>query len=186
VDVRLVRILHGEKRSRGAGWRAEQRRLHGLRQRVRQEIAVFERQTAQPSRGTAGRQQPLHGEGTALPKRVRFSFSEAVFSEGDPQDTVAFYSFSYEVNRFPATPARQRLEEALKLLKPSSGTSLYDAIYLASRELQDRSGRRVIVVVTDGGDTTSAKTFHDALEAGRWRTRFFTHPRHAGHERCRA
>jgi Ca-activated chloride channel family protein len=42
---------------------------------------------------------------------------------------------------------------------------MYDAIYFASRELEERDGRRVIVVVTDGGDTTSGKTYHEALEA---------------------
>jgi Ca-activated chloride channel family protein len=31
--------------------------------------------------------------------------------------------------------------------------------------LEGREGRHVLVVVTDGGDTTSAKNFHDALEA---------------------
>ena len=53
----------------------------------------------------------------------------------------------------------------MKSLKPVGGTSLYDAIYLASRDLETREGRRVIVVVTDGGDTTSTKTYHDALRA---------------------
>jgi len=57
------------------------------------------------------------------------------------------------------------MEAALKGLRPESGTSLYDAIYLAARNLEDREGRHVIVVVTDGGDTTSTKKFHQALEA---------------------
>ncbi len=53
----------------------------------------------------------------------------------------------------------------LKQLKSEGGTSLYDAIYLASRELELRDGRHVMVIVTDGGDTTSVKDFHQALEA---------------------
>jgi Ca-activated chloride channel family protein len=31
--------------------------------------------------------------------------------------------------------------------------------------MQERSGRHVIVLVTDGGDTVSAKNYHDALRA---------------------
>jgi Ca-activated chloride channel family protein len=57
------------------------------------------------------------------------------------------------------------VDSQLKQLKSEGGTSLYDAIYLASRELENRDGRHVMVVVTDGGDTTSVKDFHQALEA---------------------
>ena len=42
---------------------------------------------------------------------------------------------------------------------------MYDAIWLASRDLEGREGRHIIVIVTDGGDTTSAKDFNAALEA---------------------
>jgi Ca-activated chloride channel family protein len=42
---------------------------------------------------------------------------------------------------------------------------MYDALFLSSRELEYRNGRHVLVLVTDGGDTTSSKDFHQALEA---------------------
>jgi Ca-activated chloride channel homolog len=42
---------------------------------------------------------------------------------------------------------------------------MYDAVYLVSRDLEDREGRKVIIIVTDGGDTTSAKTMKQALAA---------------------
>ena len=42
---------------------------------------------------------------------------------------------------------------------------MYDAIFLASRELEYRNGRHVMVLVTDGGDTTSSKDYHEALES---------------------
>jgi len=42
---------------------------------------------------------------------------------------------------------------------------MYDAIVLASEGLGDRDGRRVMVVITDGGDTTSYRNYHDALRA---------------------
>jgi len=42
---------------------------------------------------------------------------------------------------------------------------VYDAISLSSRELSPREGRHVIVMVTDGGDTTSRTRYPEALEA---------------------
>jgi Ca-activated chloride channel family protein len=53
----------------------------------------------------------------------------------------------------------------LKQLKSEGGTSLYDAIFLASHELEFRKGRHVMVLVTDGGDTTSSVNYHQALES---------------------
>ena len=51
------------------------------------------------------------------------------------------------------------------MLHGAAGTSLYDAIYLASQELETREGRKVMVIVTDGGDTTSRYDRHQALQA---------------------
>jgi Ca-activated chloride channel family protein len=42
---------------------------------------------------------------------------------------------------------------------------MYDALDLASQKLRDREGRHVLVVVTDGGDTTSGRKYKDAVEA---------------------
>jgi Ca-activated chloride channel family protein len=134
---------------------------------VRQEVAVFERQTAQTlsvsllvdtSLSTA---KDLKYETEAVSR-----FLGAVYSEGDPADAVALYSFNYDVTLLAGwTRRRQRIEDAMRQMRPASGTSLYDAIYLACGDLEDREGRRVLIVVTDGGDTTSTKKFRDALEA---------------------
>jgi Ca-activated chloride channel family protein len=42
---------------------------------------------------------------------------------------------------------------------------MYDAIYWAAKDLEQRQGRKVIVMVTDGGDTTSTKDFHAAVSS---------------------
>ena len=57
------------------------------------------------------------------------------------------------------------LEHSLRTIQGEAGTSLYDAIFLASRDLEPREGRKVMVIVTDGGDTTSVKDFHAALDS---------------------
>jgi len=168
VDVRLVRLLATVKDDYG--------RLVGHLSRedfqvfdngVPQEIAVFERRTEQPLSVSV-----LIDTSGSTAKELRYEiesvqrFLHALFREGNPQDAAALYSFNYEVTqRTPYTRQYAVLERALKNLKAEAGTSLYDAIYLASQQLQDREGRHVLVVVTDGGDTTSYKTYHAALEA---------------------
>jgi hypothetical protein len=60
------------------------------------------------------------------------------------------------------------LTNSLKTLHGEGGTSLYDAISFAARALENRQGRKVIIVVTDGGDTTSARTLKQALAAAQY------------------
>ncbi len=168
VDVRLVRILATVRNPSGD--------LVGTLGKddftiydngVRQDLAVFERQTEQPLSVALLVDTSLS---TAIEFRYEIEsvsrFLKAVFSEGNPDDTVALYSFSYNVTLQEGFTRRQvRLEQAMKQLKPDSGTSMYDAIYLISNDLSDRDGRHVLILVTDGGDTTSAKSFQDALQA---------------------
>ena len=93
-------------------------------------------------------------------------FLNTLLGEENQADQLALYSFSHDVimehNFTRDVPA---LEHELKQMKPDAGTSLYDAVYFASRALESREGRRVILVVTDGADTTSGKNFHAAIEA---------------------
>ena len=48
-------------------------------------------------------------------------------------------------------------------LRGEAGTSMYDAILLAARDIESRQGRKILVVVTDGGDTTSSMDLKKAL-----------------------
>ena len=50
-------------------------------------------------------------------------------------------------------------------LRVGAATALYDAIYLASRSLDHRKGRKVMVLITDGGDTISRVDYKEALRA---------------------
>lgn len=168
ADVRLVRVLVTVRNPQGQLVGALNRDDFSVFDNgLRQEVAVFERQTAQPLSVTL-----LVDTSLSTAKDLRYEtdsvsrFLKAVYSEGDPQDAVSLYSFNYDVTLLAGfTRRRERLDEAMKSLQPRSGTSLYDAIYLACQNLEMRDGRRVLILVTDGGDTTSAKKFHDALEA---------------------
>lgn len=168
VEVRLVRILATVKNMAGdLVGTLEKDDFTVLDEGVAQQIAIFERRTEQPLSVALLLDTSLS---TAIELRYEVDsirkFLRAFFAEGNPQDAVALYTFNYEVTRRVAFTRRaETFEAALRKLKPEGGTSLYDAIYLACQELEDREGRRVLVVVTDGGDTTSAKEYHEALKA---------------------
>jgi Ca-activated chloride channel family protein len=55
------------------------------------------------------------------------------------------------------------IERGIDNLRTGPGTSIYDAIYLCSDSLLDRQGRKVLVLITDGGDTTSKTDYNNAL-----------------------
>jgi len=168
VDVRLVRLLVTVKDGAGDLIGSLDRGLFTVTDNgVQQEIAVFERQTALPlsvallvdTSGSTGKD--LKYETTSMSK-----FLSAFIEEGNPQDTAALYAFNWQVTLLNSFTRRVgRIGDSLKLLHSDGGTSLYDAVYLAAPDLRDREGRHVIVVVTDGGDTTSAKKYRDAVEA---------------------
>jgi Ca-activated chloride channel family protein len=168
VDVHLVRLLVTVKNAAGdLVGSLDPKEFTVYDNGVPQEIAVFEHQTLLPlsvsllidTSGSTGKE--LRYEVTSLQK-----FLKALLGEGNPKDMAALYSFNYEVTLLSSFTRRQaRLEDSLKRIKAEGGTSLYDAIYFASQELRDREGRHVLVAVTDGGDTTSAKKYQDALRS---------------------
>jgi Ca-activated chloride channel homolog len=134
---------------------------------VEQKIAVFERNTSLPLSvavlvDTSGSTQiDLHYEVDSVTR-----FIPTLLNAGNPQDTFALFSFNWRVNmEADFSRSQKRAEKALRGLHGEGGTSMYDAIFLASGSLRGREGRHVMVVVTDGGDTTSYKKFGDALEA---------------------
>lgn len=168
VDVRLVRLLVTVKDSQGKIAGSLDRGTFSVYDSgVPQEIAVFERNTSLPlsvsvlidTSGSTGKD--LRYELQSVEK-----FLHALLGEGNSSDAAALYSFNYQVTLLTSfTRRKARLLDALRPLKPDGGTSLYDAIYLASQDVDRRDGRHVIVVVTDGGDTTSRQNYRDALEA---------------------
>lgn len=83
-----------------------------------------------------------------------------------PQDSLALYQFSERVDELTKFTSRMAtIDAALDRIRNGSATALYDAIYLGSRMLTKREGRKVLLVITDGGDTMSAVDYHEALRA---------------------
>jgi Ca-activated chloride channel family protein len=85
-----------------------------------------------------------------------------------PGDTMGVFAFSEAVERLADfSPNVSQLQAAVRRVAPGAGTSIYDAIVLASGELNRRpeTRRRAIVLVTDGGETTSISKFDETRRA---------------------
>lgn len=168
VDVHLVRLLVNVKNPDGdLVGSLDRKEFTVFDNGVPQQIAVFERYTTRPLKVSllvdisASTAKDLHYEETSVGK-----FLHALFDEGNPDDRAALFSFNYDVTLLSDFTRRQQLlEDRLRSVRPDSGTSLYDAICLASEHMQRQEGRHVMVIVSDGGNTTSTRKFKDALDA---------------------
>jgi VWFA-related protein len=82
-----------------------------------------------------------------------------------PADEAAIYSI--ELDSYLAQPMTRdvrRLEQTIESFgKPEGATSLFDAIIAAAAYLRPYSGRRVIVIVSDGIETTSRADFETTM-----------------------
>jgi Ca-activated chloride channel family protein len=85
-----------------------------------------------------------------------------------PADTLGVFEFSEIVTELGEFSNNiPRLQSAAHHISPGAGTSIYDAVELGSNALRRRPDgrRRAIVLVTDGGETTSVSKFDDARRA---------------------
>lgn len=82
-----------------------------------------------------------------------------------PDDVLAIYAFgegSVQQIRDYASSIRD-LKPLLKQLKGKGDTPLYDAVLRATEDLRQRpERRRTMILISDGADTTSQKTLHEA------------------------
>ena len=86
-----------------------------------------------------------------------------------PGDTLGVFEFSETVTRLADFSDNvPKLQTAVRQITPGAGTSIYDAVVLGSDALKRRpeGRRRAIVLVTDGGETTSISKFDATRRAG--------------------
>jgi Ca-activated chloride channel family protein len=168
VDVRLVRMLATVKDNHGnLVGNLKKEEFTVLDNGVPQEIALFERHTEQPlsvallvdTSGSTAKDFKYQAQSVSR-------FLRALFREGNPKDSVALFSFNWQVmDHGGFTRNAESLERRVRTLKSEAGTSMYDAIWLSAEHLEERDGRKVMVIVTDGADTVSTKKFPDAMQA---------------------
>jgi len=83
-----------------------------------------------------------------------------------PVDKLSLYQFDELVQEIvPFTARLDAIDRGLDRMRIGSATALYDAVYLGAGALEKREGRKVMVVITDGGDTASNTSYHEALRA---------------------
>jgi Ca-activated chloride channel family protein len=84
-----------------------------------------------------------------------------------PVDALSVYGFSEVVHESTPgfTPDLKRIDESIDHIRVGAATALYDAIFLISHSLDRRKGRKVIVLITDGGDTVSKIDYKEAVRA---------------------
>jgi Ca-activated chloride channel family protein len=128
-----------------------------------QTIAVFEKETEQPLDLALMIDASLSAQLSMPAQREAAShFIQQVLRKGD---RLAVYSVDENVTQLAAFSDNvAHLQEAVRHIPAGAGTSIYDAVMLGARALsrQGTDRRRVIILVTDGGETTSRADFESA------------------------
>jgi Ca-activated chloride channel family protein len=85
-----------------------------------------------------------------------------------PDDRLSVFAFDETVTQMTSFSAEiSSLQSAVRKIPDGAGTSIYDAVLLGSRALEKRPSdhRRVMIMVTDAGETTSRADFDTARKA---------------------
>jgi Ca-activated chloride channel homolog len=81
------------------------------------------------------------------------------------QDQMSLLEFATDVRELtPFTNKVSQIDHGLDRLRGGDATALYDAVYLGASRLGPKEGRKVLVLVSDGGDTAKSTSYSDALE----------------------
>lgn len=164
VDVKLVHVFVNVTDARGALVGGLTREDFAVAEDGRpQRIAIFERQSEMPlslmlAVDTSGSVR----KDMAQEQEAARHFVHALMR---PQDQMGLLEFATDVRELtPFTNKVSQIDRGLGQLRGDYATALYDAIYLASQRLGPKDGRKVLVLVSDGGDTVQNTTYAQALE----------------------
>jgi Ca-activated chloride channel homolog len=128
-----------------------------------QKIAIFETETQQPLDLALMIDASLSARLDMPTERAAAErFIAQVLRTGD---RLAVYAFDENVTQLSGFSDRvAELQSVVARVPAGAGTSIYDAVYLAARALEHQGGerRRVILLITDGGETTSHIDFDAA------------------------
>jgi len=133
---------------------------------VQQKIDIFESETNQPldialmidASLSAHKEMPFERDAASR-------FIKQILR---PEDRMSVFYFDETVTQLAGFSDNvATLQEAVRKIPDGGGTSIYDAILLGSRAMQTRPNerRRVLVLLTDAGETTSRADFDTARKA---------------------
>jgi Ca-activated chloride channel family protein len=128
-----------------------------------QEIAIFERQSELPLNLTLA----IDTSGStfkdrALEQDASKRFAHALLRQQDQMSLIEFAT--YVTLLVPFTNKVGLIDHGLSSLRGGDATALYESIYLGSQSLAKKEGRKVLVLVSDGGDTAKTTSYSEALE----------------------
>lgn len=135
-----------------------------------QTLAVFEKQADVPlsvvlAIDTSGSTRKDQG----VEQRAAHEFAQALLprdAQGAHRDQFALFDFNSDVREVvPFTDNVRRIDNGLGSLSRGPATAFYAAVLLGAQTLTPRSGRKVLVVVSDGDNTMAGTTFDEALGA---------------------
>jgi Ca-activated chloride channel family protein len=163
VDVKLVNVFVTVTDAHGAPVGNLQKENFQLQEDGKeQKIAVFDRESALPLSIVLAIDTSLSTR-KDLPLELASArrFAHAILR---PVDALSLYEFSEIVNEVsPFTSDLKTIDRAIERVRGGAATALYDALYLGAQALEPRQGRRVMVVITDGGDTMSKVDYKEAV-----------------------
>jgi Ca-activated chloride channel homolog len=165
VDVRLVNVFVTVTDANGAPVANLQKENFLLKEDGKdQKISIFSKESALPLSIVLAVDTSLSTR-KDLPLELASArkFAHAIVR---PEDGLAVYKFSEEVSQMvPFTSDLKKIDAGIDRVHNGAATALYDAVYLGSQALSRRQGRKVMVVITDGGDTMSQVNYKEALRA---------------------
>jgi Ca-activated chloride channel homolog len=129
-----------------------------------QKIALFDKESALPLNIVMAVDTSLSTR-KDLPLELASArrFAHAILR---PMDVMSLYQFSETVSELtPFTPDLRAIDRGIDRVRGGAATALYDALFLGSQALEPRQGRKVMVVITDGGDTMSKVNYQEAVRA---------------------
>jgi Ca-activated chloride channel family protein len=165
VDVKLVNVFVTVTDQHGAPVANLQKDNFALLEDGKlQKISVFDRESALPLSIVLDIDTSLSTR-KDLPLELTSArrFVHAILR---PVDALSLYGFNEIVTEVvPFTSDARSVDRGIDRMRLGAATALYDAIYLGSHALLPRVGRKVMVIITDGGDTVSKVDYKEAVRA---------------------
>jgi Ca-activated chloride channel homolog len=128
-----------------------------------QKIAVFERQSEIPLALTLAMDTSSSTfKDRGIEQFAAKKFVHAMMRPQDQMSVIQFNTYVDELSGFTNNVAQ--IDRGLDRMRGAGGTALYDAIYAGSQALGRKQGRKVLVLVSDGGDTVKSSTYEEARE----------------------
>jgi Ca-activated chloride channel family protein len=164
LDVKLVNVFVNVTDSTGAIVGGLTSKDFAISEDGRpQEIAVFERQSELALNLTLA----IDTSGSVFKDRQLDISASRKFVHAlmRSQDQMSLLEFATDVRELtPFTNKVSQIDHGLDRLRGGDATALYDAVYLGASRLGPKEGRKVLVLVSDGGDTAKSTSYSDALE----------------------